>query len=76
VLATHKGYHFLAWFLAGGLVGIIILVCLPDTVEVKTVMEPEEVIRLRKKGNYIGVIVSLVALVGGVLIALIRHSAR
>ena len=76
LLARHKGYSFLAWLLAGSLVGIIIITFLPDTIEVKTLMAPEEVNRLRKQGNYIGIAFSLLSLIVGVLIEFNRISTR
>ena len=68
--ASRKGYLFIAWFFAGGLIGIIILACLPDAHEVKTPMEPWEVRRLQRQGNIVGAIFSVCSIIVGVLIAL------
>jgi hypothetical protein len=72
LLASRKGYLFIAWFFAGGLIGLIVLACLPDAYEVKTPMEPGEVNRLQRHGNIIGAIISLISIIIGVLIALAR----
>jgi hypothetical protein len=70
LIASRKGYLFIAWFFAGGLIGIIVLICLPDAYEVKTPMEPWEVSRLQRQGNIVGAVMSLISILVGVLIAL------
>ena len=72
--ARVKGYSFFAWFLAGGLIGIAILYFLPDTIEVKRLMEPEEVYRLRKRGNFIGIAISVLSIAAGVLLEFVLTS--
>jgi uncharacterized membrane protein len=76
IFAWKRGYNFFAWFLAGGLIGFIVLACLPDAHEVKTAMEPEEVLRLKRRGNIIGLLLALGSFVLGILIRAYEvHSA-
>jgi dipeptide/tripeptide permease len=68
LLARHKGYSFFCWVFIGGFIGIIIVACLPDSVEPKTPMEPHKVDRLRKQINWLGAILSLLVIATGFLI--------
>jgi uncharacterized membrane protein len=74
LFASKKGYLFIAWFFAGGLIGLIALACLPDAYEVKTPMEPWEVRRFQRQGNIIGAIISVCSIIIGILIAHNRMS--
>lgn len=56
-LADRKGYHYGAWFLAGGVIGLLILAFLPF-VNDKTKLSDEEAESRRKLGNTIGGVIS------------------
>ena len=68
LFAWKKGYLFIAWFFAGGLLALIALAFLPDVYEVKSPMEPWEVKRLQRQGNVIGVIFSICSIIIGLLV--------
>jgi di/tricarboxylate transporter len=70
LLARKRGYSFLAWFLAGGLIGMLIVALLPNAHEVKRPMTPDEIARLKRRGNYIGLALSLLSLTIGFVIGL------
>ncbi len=58
-LAARKGYQPLIWFFCAGLIGLVVLVCLPyANLPDQT---PEERARLRRSGNLIGLIIAGVA---------------
>jgi hypothetical protein len=59
--ANSKGYSPIAWFLAGGLLGLITLAILPNLNT--TTLPPEEVSKKRTTGNMIGGGISLLAIV-------------
>ncbi len=61
--AYRKGYNPVAWVLAGGLIGLIILGFLPYTN--KPEIPAEEQTRRKSTGNFLGVILSSVALAIG-----------
>jgi len=52
--AYRKGYNPVLWFFAGGPIGILTLLVLPDTKKVSRT--DEENIRLRKRGDKIGAV--------------------
>lgn len=55
-LAARKGYQPLIWFFCAGLIGLVVLVCLPyANLPDQT---PEERARLRRNGNLIGLIIA------------------
>jgi uncharacterized membrane protein YbhN (UPF0104 family) len=66
LLASRKGYLFIAWVLAGGLIGLIVLAFLPQTKEPS--LAPEERARLVRRGNIIGTVLSVVEVGVGILI--------
>jgi hypothetical protein len=68
LLARRRGYSFFAWFLAGGLIGMVVIALLPNADEVKRPMTPDEVASLKRRGNYIGLGLSLLSLAAGFLI--------
>lgn len=51
-LAARKGYNFILWALAAGIIGLVILAFLPFANAPEK--PPEEQARLRKSGNMIG----------------------
>jgi 4-hydroxybenzoate polyprenyltransferase len=60
-LASRKGYHPLIWFFCAGLIGLVVLVCLPyANLPDQT---PEERARLRRNGNRIGLLIVMAAAV-------------
>ncbi len=60
-LAARKGYQPLIWFFCAGLVGLVVLVCLPyANLPEQT---SEEKARLRRNGNLIGLLIAGVAVV-------------
>jgi hypothetical protein len=73
LFARERGYSFLAWFLAGGLIGLLVIAMLPNAHEVKRPMTSDEVARLKRRGNYVGIGISLLSLSVGVAIGLWRH---
>jgi len=64
-LSARKGYSPVAWAFAGGPIGLILLVTLPDTKEVEATIEERR--RLRRRGNLVGVIISVVIMLELVL---------
>ena len=52
MLAARKGYNFLLWALAGGVIGLVLLAFLPFAN--KPGQPPEEQARLKKTGNIMG----------------------
>jgi len=51
-LAARKGYHFMIWVLASGLLGLVILAFLPFANSSELSAEKQQ--QLKKKGNTIG----------------------
>ena len=62
-LAYRKGYHFLIWALAGGIIGLIVLAFLPFANR----EEEGERRRVTKRGNTIGGAIAAI----GVLVAVV-----
>ena len=58
-LASRKGYNFFAWFLSGGLVGLVALAFLADVRPPETENRAEKL----KRGNIIGALISVIAIV-------------
>jgi len=67
-LAARKGYSFFFWCFAAGLIGLITLAFLPYTN--KGDLEPEVAEAKRKRGNTIGMVISIIA----IIFAIIRFS--
>lgn len=63
-LAYRKGYHFLIWALAGGIIGLIVLAFLPFANRVE---EEGERRRVTKRGNTTGGAIAAI----GVLVAVV-----
>lgn len=60
--AWRKGYNFLIWFFAAGVIGLLILAFLPF---VNKADQPEERKReLRRTGNTVGAVIAALALAG------------
>lgn len=59
--AHSKGYAWYFWVLAGGLIGMIALAVLPDLN--KGTFTPEELEKKRKTGNYVGLGISIFAII-------------
>ena len=70
VFAQRKGYAWWAFFLSG-LFGLIALAFLPFVKGEKAPADPAQADRLRKNGNYVGLGVSGVCLVLGILLAVV-----
>ena len=64
--AQKKGYNFWAFFCAGGLIGAISLLFLPD---IKDVAEENKVSAINK-GNTIGIVIAVASFVWGFATAL------
>jgi len=58
LLAARKGYKWYLWIFALGMVGLIVLAFLPFAN--KPQLAPEEQLRLRKRGNMIGGVLTAV----------------
>lgn len=55
-LAARKGYQPLIWFFCAGLIGLVVLVCLPyANLPDQT---PQERARLRRNGNLVGLLIA------------------
>ena len=52
-LAMRKGYNFFLWALAGGVIGLIVLACLPFANDAK---------HLRVRGNVAGAVIAVLSL--------------
>jgi hypothetical protein len=48
--ARHKGYSFIAWFFAGGLIGLIALAFLPDPMRSKHQLSHGKCVASKKQG--------------------------
>lgn len=59
--ATKKGYAFWNWFFASSVIGFIVLACLSDATDAKLTDELKS--DLVKKGNNIGMILSIVGVI-------------
>lgn len=60
-VAQSKGYNFWAWFFAGGLIGLVVLLCLPnvnDTTE-------DRKAAISNRGNTIGIVIAVASFVWG-----------
>ena len=68
VLAMRKGYNFIIWALAGGIVGLLVLAFLPDCTSSE--MPDAERTARKKKGNVIGATIAVISIVLGVVLAL------
>lgn len=64
-LAARKGYNFILWALAAGIIGLIILAFLPFTN--KPDQKPEVQQSLRKTGNTIGAVLAALGIIGLIL---------
>ena len=71
LLAARKGYNPAFWFLAGGIIGLVILAFLPFVNEKSKLPEDERASK-KKTGNDIGVAISVLA----VFVLLISLVAR
>ncbi len=69
-LAARKGYNFILWALAAGIIGLVILAFLPFAN--KPEIPPEEQVRLRKSGNMIGAGLAVL----GIIILAFRFAAE
>lgn len=74
-LAAAKGYNFLPWFLAPGLIGILVLSFLPSTT--KGNLSPGAAVRERARGNRIGGVLAAITIVSSLFtIAVLRVEPR
>jgi 4-hydroxybenzoate polyprenyltransferase len=60
-LAARKGYNFILWALAAGILGLIILAFLPFAN--KPDQPPEEQARLKKTGNTVGGVLAALGII-------------
>jgi hypothetical protein len=60
-VAQNKGYNFWAWFFSGGLIGLIVLLCLPN---VNDTTEDKKAVILNR-GNTIGIVIAVGSFVWG-----------
>ena len=65
-LAARKGYNFFAWFLSGGLVGLVALAFLQNARPPETANRAEKL----KRGNIIGAVISAIAVVAVIILNL------
>lgn len=65
VLAHRKGYHFLIWFFAAGILGLIVLAFLPFANS--RGLPPRRRLRLTRNGNSVGLVLIAVSLLLGVM---------
>jgi hypothetical protein len=72
-LARKKGYNPVIWFFAGGFIGLIVLVFLPDTTWEG--LNEEEVPKKVRKGNIIGIVIIVILMVLMALLALMQNYA-
>ena len=70
LLAARKGYNPACWFLAGGVVGLILLAFRPFTN--RGDLNDSERVALQRKGNLMGLIISGV----GICFGLFLYAAR
>jgi hypothetical protein len=56
LLASRKGYNPLCWFLAGGVIGLLLLAFRPFTNDEK--LSEANRVALRREGNLMGLIIS------------------
>jgi len=70
LLAARKGYQFLYWALAGGIIGLTILAFLPWVNEKSKVSDAAERKRLKTRGDAIGGAISAIALLAMVALLL------
>ncbi len=62
-MAHRKGYSFYLWFFAGGVLGLVVLLMLPDASDPLNSYEENQ--RLAARGNNLGWIIVVAALVIG-----------
>lgn len=60
-VASIKGYNRFIWFFAGGLIGLVILLCLPN---VNDTTEDKKAVILNR-GNTIGIVIAVASFVWG-----------
>ncbi len=68
LLAARRGYNFFLWMFAGGVVGLLVLVFLPDVGKKSKVSDEDEKHRLVSTGNRIGGGISAFAIVAMVIL--------
>lgn len=64
--AERKGYLFWAWFFSGGLLGAIVIACLPNIND----LEEDKKAKQINTGNTIGIVIAVAAFVWGFATAL------
>ena len=72
LLAARKGYNPLCWFLAGGVVGLLLLAFRPFTNSRD--LSDSQRISLQREGNLIGLIVSIAGVALGLFLYVVRSS--
>lgn len=73
-LALDKGYTPLRWIFAGGFIGLILLIVLPNVTE-RGIHPEAERTRLRNRGDTVGLVLSILSILVAVFVALLAASA-
>lgn len=72
LLAARKGYNPLCWFLAGGVVGLLLLAFRPFTNDGK--LSEAHRVALQREGNRIGLIISGIGVGLGLFLAFVLNA--
>jgi hypothetical protein len=72
LLAARKGYNPLCWFLAGGVVGLLLLAFRPFTNDGK--LSEANRVALQREGNRIGLIISGIGVALGLFLAVFLNA--
>ncbi len=65
-IASQKGFNPLLWILAGGIPGLLIVLCTPSAKEAG--IDLSTAIARRKRGNIVGAVASVLVVIVGVLL--------
>jgi hypothetical protein len=72
LLAARKGYNPLYWFLAGGIVGLLLMAFRPFTNDEK--LSEASRVALQREGNLIGLIISGLGVALGLILTIVLHT--
>jgi hypothetical protein len=61
VIAYKKGFNPLFWILSGGVIGLVVVLCLPSANAVG--IDDMEKEKRRKRGNTVGAVLSVIAII-------------
>jgi hypothetical protein len=73
-LASRKGFDWWRWILAGGIIGFIVLLCMPSAAAKD--IDEETRARRRRSGNKVGNILSIIAIIIIILMVALLLSFR